>query len=281
MHHTRGQFALIDVDDGVAVPRQRAEVGHAHAFYARVRKLPAMCTLVIARRVFPGIDLAVAANRDERYDRPARGPVVLDARGPLVGGVDLTAGGTWFAAGARLMGGITNRTDAPHDHARPSRGRLLLETLQRPSLEEALTFARAAAVRVNPHVLWLDDGVRSVALTFDGRSLHERELGEGIHVVASRDVDDDGDARAREARTALEALAARPPDGAKQLALALEELLRSHAEPGALCRHFDGRGTRSASVIVQPERGTPLWHWAEGAPCSSPFVPVNSFVLPR
>ncbi|TAM90948.1 hypothetical protein EPN42_05085 [bacterium] len=239
-----------------------------------------MCTLIVARRVFPGIEIAVAANRDEHYDRPARGPVVLDARGPLVGGIDLAAGGTWFAAGARLMGGITNRSDAPHDHARPSRGRLLLETLQRSSLEEALTFARAAAPRVNPHVMWLDDGTRSVALTFDGRVLHERVLGDGIHVVASHDMDGDGDARSREARAAMEALVRHPPREAAAVAEALQELLRSHAEPGALCRHFEDRGTRSASVIVRPERGEAIWRWAEGAPCSAPFVPVGSFALP-
>lgn len=239
-----------------------------------------MCTLLVAQRAFPGIRLALAANRDERYDRPARGPVALDERGPLIGGIDLAAGGTWFAAGPRLIGAVTNRSDGRHDPQRPSRGRLLREALEHPSLEAALAFARGASPRVNPHVLWLYDGERSVAVTYDGRTLRERALDEGIHVVASHDMDDDGDARSRTARAALEALAQLPPHDARMLAETLERTLRSHEEPGALCRHFEGRGTRSATVLVIPEEGTALWRWAEGAPCTTPFVDVESFALP-
>jgi uncharacterized protein with NRDE domain len=90
-----------------------------------------MCTLLVASRVFDDTPLLVAANRDERLDRPAAPPRLFEARAiPVVAPVDLQAGGTWLGLSARgVFAGITNRFGVPPDPARRSRGELVFEAL--------------------------------------------------------------------------------------------------------------------------------------------------------
>ncbi|MEK7705269.1 MAG: NRDE family protein, partial [Myxococcota bacterium] len=56
-----------------------------------------MCLLAVLSRAHPDSPLVVAANRDEWLARPAAPFGVLDERPRVVGGRDLTAGGTWMA----------------------------------------------------------------------------------------------------------------------------------------------------------------------------------------
>ena len=69
-----------------------------------------MCLLIALSRVLPDAPLLVAANRDERYDRPAEAITVLRDRGPrILGGRDQVAGGTWLAVNEHgVLAGLTN-----------------------------------------------------------------------------------------------------------------------------------------------------------------------------
>src|SRR5882762_8250462 len=65
---------------------------------ARTQHSGRVCLLVVLSRVVPGLPLVVAANRDERFDRPATPMAILRAVGPRrLGGRDDKAGGTWLA----------------------------------------------------------------------------------------------------------------------------------------------------------------------------------------
>lgn len=79
--------------------------------------------------VDPDAPLVVAANRDERLDRPALAMTVLTEGDPrILGGRDEQAGGTWLAVNDRgVVAGLTNRP-APDgaDPARRTRGELPL-----------------------------------------------------------------------------------------------------------------------------------------------------------
>ena len=63
-----------------------------------------MCLLVVLSGVVPGRPLVVAANRDERRERPTIPMTVLDGGdggGPaILGGRDEVGGGTWLATNA-------------------------------------------------------------------------------------------------------------------------------------------------------------------------------------
>jgi hypothetical protein len=88
-----------------------------------------VCLLIMLSRVERGAPLVVGANRDERFDRPAKAMTVL-AEGPprILGGLDERAGGTWLAVNEHgLVAGLTNRPlEGGRDDSKRSRGELPL-----------------------------------------------------------------------------------------------------------------------------------------------------------
>ena len=75
--------------------------------------------------------LTIAANRDERYDRPAQSFTVLRERDPrVVGGRDSYAGGTWLAVNEYgVIAGLTNTPAANgRDASKRSRGEWVVPT---------------------------------------------------------------------------------------------------------------------------------------------------------
>jgi uncharacterized protein with NRDE domain len=88
-----------------------------------------VCLLIVLTRLDDGAPLVVAANRDERLDRPATAAAVLAETGPRVlGGRDELAGGTWLAVNEHgVVAGLTNRpSPAGRDATKRSRGELPL-----------------------------------------------------------------------------------------------------------------------------------------------------------
>ena len=91
--------------------------------------LTRMCLLVFAWQTEADMALLVAANRDERMDRPARSLCVLHDRDPrILGGRDELAGGTWLAVNEHgVVAGLTNRpSPGGRDPTKRSRGELPL-----------------------------------------------------------------------------------------------------------------------------------------------------------
>src|SRR4051812_26030292 len=86
-----------------------------------------MCTILALARVHPRYPLLVLANRDELYAREASGPTVLATSPRIVGGKDLSHGGTWFAVSEHgIFMALTNqRTHGPPDFAQRSRGEVI------------------------------------------------------------------------------------------------------------------------------------------------------------
>ncbi len=86
-----------------------------------------MCLLVLAWRVHPRYRLVVAANRDEYHARPTAPMSVWPDAPDMLGGRDLTAGGTWLAVDRhRRFGIVTNFRDVQAKRpGAPSRGGLI------------------------------------------------------------------------------------------------------------------------------------------------------------
>src|SRR5271166_3791385 len=85
--------------------------------------------------------LIVAANRDERLDRPAVPMTVLRERDPrILGGRDDLAGGTWLAVNEHgVVAGLTNRpVSGGRDPAKRSRGELPLAFTRAAGAAEAV-----------------------------------------------------------------------------------------------------------------------------------------------
>jgi uncharacterized protein with NRDE domain len=242
-----------------------------------------MCTLLLdlagdARR------LVLGANRDERYRRPSAAPAVLHEAPRVVGGRDLEAGGTWLAlrleAPWRLVA-VLNRDlpadfRAPADERRRSRGHLCLDAARAATLEEAEALAHDVA-DLSPFNLLLVEAGAARLVQYAGDAVRERDVPPGVHALAHRELDDP-DPRTHLGRERFEAALA-PLSGRYDAHAAFPALiaaLRRHDEPGAPCRHGDEGGTVSSSLLALDLAGAepPLWLYAAGPPCRTPFVSV-------
>ena len=96
-----------------------------------------MCLCILFYKIAPSFPLLMAANREERYDRPADLPSWLDAPAIFAGapaifaGRDREAGGTWQGINpSGLLVALTNRSGGQQDPDRRSRGQFCLDVLR-------------------------------------------------------------------------------------------------------------------------------------------------------
>ena len=101
-----------------------------------------MCTLIVLHGCLPEIPLAVGANRDEFYGRPAEGPALRNLEfSAIVAPLDIRAGGTWLGLNEHgLFAAVTNRPmqEQASDPQRRSRGLLVLDALRERSAIAAM-----------------------------------------------------------------------------------------------------------------------------------------------
>lgn len=142
-----------------------------------------MCTTVISVDPHSDVPVLLVGVRDEFSDRPWLPPARhWPERPELVGGVDLQAGGTWLAV----------RPDVPrvacvlngHGEAAPEAGRLTRGELPLRLAADG-EFGGLEAERYDPFhlVCATPDAVR--LWSWNGRTLTERTLGSGLHVVVN------------------------------------------------------------------------------------------------
>jgi uncharacterized protein with NRDE domain len=145
-----------------------------------------MCLIAIAHRAAPGIELLVAANRDEFFERPASPARFWDDHPAVLAGRDLRAGGTWLGVsrGGRF-GAITNyRNPRERRDDAPSRGALVSDFLlgSEPAGHYVDRLATGAQA-YNGFSLLLSDGEE---LWFtSNRDAEPYRVGAGIHGLSN------------------------------------------------------------------------------------------------
>lgn len=233
-----------------------------------------MCTLVARFDPSAAIPLVVAANRDERLDRPAGPPKPWPSPLPFLAPVDLQAGGTWLGLNARgLFVGITNRFGVPRDDTRGSRGALVVDALFAPSAADL--HARLSTLSPQSfnafHLFYAD--VHSAHVTWsDGAQVTQETLEPGLHVVTERSLGGDDRARTERAKRFWREHV-HPAEREADLAA----MMRLHApdDPlGSLCVHAPAfhYGTRSSLLLwLRPTLAASRLSWSDGAPCVSPY----------
>ena len=253
-----------------------------------------MCLLVVVSRVDPEAPLVVAANRDERLDRPATAATVLRPEGPrIVGGRDELAGGTWLAVNEHgVVAGLTNRPNpAGRDPSKRSRGELPLALARHQDAQRAVsTFVeRFRPGDYNPS--WLLAGDRGSLFYVDmtaGERPDVTELGPGIHILENNPLGAPSP-KASNVHRMLEAVGSSTGDA---LVEGLRSVIVDHGIPPdtsglpegvdpavlAACVHTEHYGTRSAAIVrVQAEPGTlPAMEVADGHPCTSVWADVSA-----
>jgi hypothetical protein len=238
-----------------------------------------MCTLVLLLR--PGHDwpLLIAANRDERLDRPADPPGHWWPDQPEVaGGRDRTAGGTWLAVrGDGAVAAVLNRADSLGSATGfRSRGELPLLALRHPDAAAGARAIAALGEVYRPYNLIVADrGAAWLVRSGEGGRPAAARLADGLHMVTARDPDDVSSARVARHLPRLRAAAApAPPDWS-----AWQRILSDRSGPPASqinIAPIGGFGTVSAARIAVPGIGTPVFEHAAGAPDRAAFsvVPI-------
>jgi uncharacterized protein with NRDE domain len=231
-----------------------------------------MCILLGIRRPGHGGELWVAANRDERLDRPWRAPQLLVREPPVFGGRDLTGGGSWLAVNLRagFVVGVTNaRPGAPP--AQRSRGRLVVDLAAEQTLADAvallseLEFSRYGEFNLllaDDHDSWLATNAPTARIESGEESVvavgNEPLAGQGERVAFAAE-------RAR----SLVGLPERTLEGS------LQELLADHEGADPLCRHGDGYGTVCSTILTLRAGTVARYLFAPGTPCTTPFSPMQ------
>jgi uncharacterized protein with NRDE domain len=254
-------------------------------------------------QVVPDAPLIVAANRDERLDRPAVPMTVLRERDPrILGGRDELAGGTWLAINEHgVVAGLTNQPSPDgRDPTKRSRGELPLAFAMHRTAADAVA---AVSAELDPTVYnpcWMLVGDREslYSIGISGASdVDVEQLSPGLHVLENAPLREES-AKATFVSTLVgDALARRGANDAAATIAALETVLADHrpavpeprtdstgrvwpASLSAACVHAEGFGTRSAMIVSVPGRardsGVPRVLVADGPPCETPMQDETS-----
>jgi uncharacterized protein with NRDE domain len=245
-----------------------------------------VCLLVVASRVLPTWPLVVAANRDERLDRPAA-PAGLLREHPYrtVGGRDLLAGGTWLAVNDRgVVAGLTNRPlPDGRDPTKRSRGEIPLALTAAADATAAVAAFEKTYVPGTYNPCWVLVGDRTSLYVLDlTGDLFVRALPAGVHVLENVAYGEPSPKVDRVHRLLDDRLG---PAGGGDPFVAFTEVLGDHVvtdpsrarpEISACCVHADDYGTRSSLVVrvpVDPAR-VPVVSSSDGPACRHDLVEV-------
>jgi len=246
----------------------------------------------------PDAPLIVAANRDERLDRPAVPITVLREREPrILGGRDELAGGTWLAVNEHgVVAGLTNQPSfAGRDPSKRSRGELPLAFASYASAAEAVRTVSAELDPASYNPCWMLVG-DTEALFFIGipasGPVEVEQLSPGLHVLENAALRPQSAKAAFVTGLVTQAVADRAGSGAAGAVTALEAVLADHrpaisewrtdpagrARPPQLtaaCVHAEAYGTRSAMTVSVPGAGLPSVRVADGRPCEHDLRDVS------
>lgn len=237
-----------------------------------------MCTVVLLFRSGHDWPVLMAANRDERFDRPWDPPGAWwPGRNGLVAGRDRVAGGTWMAVRDGVVAAVLNRhgTLGPAPGKR-SRGEIPLIALDAGrAAEGARALAQCDGEQWRSFNLVVADRESAwfVRSTGAGRP-DAAPLAPGIvHMVTAYDLDDPASPRVARHLPRFRGAGAPEPPGWG----GWERLIADASGPpdAAICvPRTNGFGTVCSSLLGIPAEGEPEWQFAAGPPGQTPFAPV-------
>ncbi len=217
-----------------------------------------MCTLIVLHGCVPETPLAVGANRDEFFGRPAEGPALRNLEfGAIVAPRDIRAGGTWLGLNEHgLFAALTNRPmhGQEPDPQRRSRGLLVLDTLRERSATEAATKAMENLEQLptqayNSFNLLVADRESIHAITY-GQTPRRVVLPSGPVVICNSDPEAPPTPKLANLTDRAKKVAESDP---RNVLDGLAEICRSHDADGdafrSACVHAGDYGTRSSTLI--------------------------------
>ena len=141
--------------------------------------------------------ILVAANREERFDRPTQAPKIQPGTPRVVCGIDRKAGGTWLGVSQYgLFAAVTNRRKSLVPSEPRSRGLLCRELLNFRTAKEAARHAAAElASGIYAGANYICADAESAAVVYGGNRIEIVELQPGLHLISNGNLNDPGDQR--------------------------------------------------------------------------------------
>jgi hypothetical protein len=240
-----------------------------------------MCTLAILYRVARGTPILVAANREERFDRPTQYPKIQSGTPRVVCGIDRRAGGTWLGVNQNgLFCAVANRRKSIAPAEPRSRGLLCRELLELRSAKEAAAHAaKELAKGIYPGANYVCADARYAAVVHGGDKIEVVELAPGLHVVTNGDVDDPKDERHQFVRRML---TLHTLDSAVTfLAVASRVFSRKPDDEGRRGVVLLGTefGTVSSTLLSLPRKiQQAIYQYAPGPPCDHAYDDLSALL---
>jgi len=165
-----------------------------------------MCMLALLYRVARGTPILVAANREERFDRPTQYPKIQSGSPRVVCGMDRHAGGTWLGVNQYgLFCAVTNRRKLRMPLEPRSRGLLCRELLDLRNARDAAAYAaKEMATGAYAGANYICADAKYAAVVHGADKVEVVELTPGLHVISSGDVNAARDERDDFVRRMLE-----------------------------------------------------------------------------
>ncbi len=240
-----------------------------------------MCMLAILYRVARGTPVLVAANREERFDRPTQYPKIQSGSPRVVCGVDRRAGGTWLGVNQHgLVCAVSNRRKSSAPAEPRSRGLLCRELLElRTAKEAAGRAAKELAKGIYAGANYLCADGRYAAVVHGGDNVEVVELTPGLHLLSDGNVDDPRDPRHEFIRRML---TLHTLDSAVTfLAVASRVFAREVDDEGRRGVVITGMeyGTVSSTLLSLPRKiQHAVYQYAPGPPCDCPFDDLSALL---
>ena len=235
-----------------------------------------MCTVVLLVRPGHAWPLLLAANRDERLDRPWDRPGAhWPDRPGLMAGRDRLGGGTWMAVRGGVFAAVLNRPGSlGPETGKRSRGGLPLLALEHGSAgaaAAALASLDAGEYRTFNMAVAGRDGAWFIRGLGRGRA-EAAALVPGLHIITAHDPNSPDSPRAMAQLPRFRS--APPPDPDTGDWTAWQGLLADRSGEALNVTPHGGFGTVCASLAGVPARGAPVWLFAAGPPDVAAFEPV-------
>jgi uncharacterized protein with NRDE domain len=245
-----------------------------------------MCTVIVLRRPHHPWPLLLAANRDERLDRPWDPPAAWWPEWPgLIGGRDRTAGGTWMALGpGGVVAAVLNRPGSLGPEAgKRSRGELPLVAAAAPTAAAgAARIAALPAEHWRPFNMVIADHRDAFFLRGLGQGHPEtRPLPEGLSMVTAHDPNDPASPRTRRHLPRFRAAPPPEPDGGDWSSWQALLADSGHGPEFGLAETLNvppsgGFGTVCASLMALAPGRAPVWLFCPAPPGQAAFAPLAS-----
>ncbi len=230
--------------------------GAAFASGACCGNIARMCLILFAYRVVPGAPLIVAANRDERFNRPAAPAALWQDHPEILAGRDLSGGGTWLGISKRgRFAALTNFRDPPtHRADAPTRGSLVKDfLLGEMTAREYVEDLKREAVPYNGFCLLAWDGREF--FFYSNRAPAPQPIEPGVHGLPNQLLDTPWP-KVRKGRTGLAQLTRAPFSIDEHLALLNDTTQAPDDELPQRGRSLERERRSSSLRILNPDYGT-------------------------